>query len=342
MHDGAGIERRAMTSKSRLALAIGAGDFTPPTTGEIAVWRPDVGYDVSVLPHDRVQIVQGFKPDFEIWSGRGYQTSPTLKKSVAASVICVPRAKSLAQEMIHLAAQNAGPILVDGQKTVGVDSLLRACRKRADVSTVISKAHGKLFIIRDHDGFLDWAGAQVAGPNGFTTAPGVFSADHIDAGSRLLVEALPETLGGRVADLGAGWGFLSSHILQRSDVSELHMVEAEYAAVECARQNISDCRAHFHWEDATMFNPGVQLDCVVMNPPFHTDRTADPNIGRAFITSAARLLGPSGTLWMVANRHLPYEAVLTERFSEVSEIGGNGGFKLLKACGPRRGARVRG
>jgi 16S rRNA (guanine1207-N2)-methyltransferase len=78
------------------------------------------------------------------------------------------------------------------------------------------------------------------------------------------------------------------------------------------------------------------MDAVVMNPPFHTGRAADPDIGRGFIASAAKLLTPRGQLWMVANRHLPYEATLSERFAKVSEVAGDGRFKVLQAERPAR------
>ncbi len=177
------------------------------------------------------------------------------------------------------------------------------------------------------------------GPEGFVTTAGVFSADRIDRGSALLAAGLPDRLGRRVADLGAGWGYLSAEILKRPDVGELHLVEAEHAALECARRNIGDARARFHWADATRFTAPHPLDAVVMNPPFHTGRAANPGLGRAFVAAAARLLAPRGRLWMVANRHLPYEAALTLHFDEITGIGGDGGFKLLKAARPRRHAR---
>ena len=76
-----------------------------------------------------------------------------------------------------------------------------------------------------------------------------------------------------------------------------------------------------------------------MNPPFHTDRRADPELGRAFIRAAARMLTRSGQLWMVANRHLPYEALLGELFAKVDETGGNTRFKILHATRPTRRGR---
>ena len=40
----------------------------------------------------------------------------------------------------------------------------------------------------------------------FTTDAGVFSRGELDTGTRLLLEALPETMGGEILDLGCGWG----------------------------------------------------------------------------------------------------------------------------------------
>ena len=49
---------------------------------------------------------------------------------------------------------------------------------------------------------------------------------------------------------------------------------------------------------------------MIMNPPFHQGRAAEPDLGAAFIAAAARILKPHGRLMMVANRQLPYEAAL--------------------------------
>ncbi len=44
----------------------------------------------------------------------------------------------------------------------------------------------------------------------FETIPGLFSHDRVDAGSELLASRLPTDFDGNAADLGAGWGYLSS------------------------------------------------------------------------------------------------------------------------------------
>jgi 16S rRNA (guanine1207-N2)-methyltransferase len=142
-------------------------------------------------------------------------------------------------------------------------------------------------------------------------------------------------MSGSVVDLGAGWGYLSAHMLTR-DVKAVHLVEAHDVALQCARHNVTDQRAEFHWADATRWAPPHKVDAVVTNPPFHTGRAADPSLGRAFIVAAARMLAPHGALWMVANRHLPYEDTLTTHFAKVVDLGGDARFKLVRAERPKR------
>ncbi len=323
---------------ARLQLALDAG-LDLPDAGRIAVFQPPVDADLDGLPVDRCHIIHDFKPSYDAWAGRGYDVAHAITDRYGAAIVSLPRSKVEARALIAQAcAVSDGFVVVDGQKTDGVDSILREMRKRVTVQGPISKAHGKLFWISAPaaECFADWVAAPSQTDGGFWTAPGVFSADGVDLASALLVDALPEKLSGEVADLGAGWGFLSAHILAKPKVQTLHLVEAGHMALECARHNVVDDRAKFHWEDVTTWQPPHRMDAVVMNPPFHTGRAAEPQIGQAFVATAARILSGQGDLWMVANRHLPYEAELKKRFAFVEEIGGDARFKLFHAARPTR------
>ncbi|MEL6451683.1 MAG: methyltransferase [Pseudomonadota bacterium] len=321
----------------RLPLALEAVPL--PGDGPIAVINPARGADLSALPQHRVRIVSPLATVCSDFAALGYATAPELdgQARFAAVVLCLTRAKVEAQAMIAAAmARTDGPVIVDGLKTDGADSMLKAMRGRMDVGGPISKAHGKVFWTTGGAADLsDWAQGPALHPGGFWTAPGVFSADGVDPGSALLAAVLPEAMVGRVADLGAGWGYLSAHVLAR-DVAAVHLVEAHDMALQCARHNVTDPRAQFHWADATTWTPPDPVDAVVMNPPFHTSRAPDPALGRAFIANAARILRPHGALWMVANRHLPYEDTLAAHFTKVVDLDGDARFKLVRAERPKR------
>lgn len=168
----------------------------------------------------------------------------------------------------------------------------------------------------------------------FLTRPGVFAWDRVDAASRLLAAHLPADLSGRAADLGAGWGYLSMSLLARCPgIAALDVFEADARALDLARANLAGARVPvgFHWHDVAAGVDGA-FDVIACNPPFHgLERGERLDLGRAFIASAARALAPRGQLWMVANRHLPYEQALADAFARADTVAQQGGFKVVRA-----------
>lgn len=164
----------------------------------------------------------------------------------------------------------------------------------------------------------------------FWTQPGVFSWDRIDPGSALLAESLP-ALSGKGADLGCGYGYLTAVALQSAKVEALHLIDIDRRAVDCARRNIDDPRAAFHWADALAAPDLSFLDFIVSNPPFHAAGMEDKALGQRLIRRAAAILRKGGTFYAVANRHLPYEKVLAETFARVTLLSESGGYKVFEA-----------
>ncbi|WP_420861187.1 class I SAM-dependent methyltransferase [Algirhabdus cladophorae] len=324
---------------SRLSLAAQSGLFALPVAGRVCVYAPNAETDLSLFDKEQTDLIVSFYPDATQFAAAGWTVVQKPEGPYAAAVVILPRSKTYAKALLADAnTQTTGQIVVDGGKTDGIDSLLKACKSLCDVSPAFSKAHGKTFVVAPGADLGQWAEPEppTGKIDGFVTRPGVFSAEKIDAGSAALVAELPKLLGAHVIDLGAGWGFLSASILTHPEVQELHLVEADARALDCARRNIDDPRAQFHWADARQYQPKALADCVITNPPFHTGRKGDPDLGKAFIAAAAKLLKPSGHLLIVANRHLPYETTLQELFKTGQELDGTRGFKVLHARNPRR------
>lgn len=163
------------------------------------------------------------------------------------------------------------------------------------------------------------------------TQPGIFSWDRIDAGTALLLSKLP-AFKGPGADFGCGIGLLAGKVLESAAVTSLALVDIDRRAIEAARVNVTDPRAAFHWADLRGTEPALaDLEFVVMNPPFHDAGAEDRALGQVFIRRAAGALKKGGTCWLVANRHLPYEAVLAEHFKGVDLKGEAGGYKVYEA-----------
>jgi 16S rRNA (guanine1207-N2)-methyltransferase len=139
-------------------------------------------------------------------------------------------------------------------------------------------------------------------------------------------------LSGHGVDLGCGLGLITRAVLENADVSAVEAVELDARALAAARRNIADPRAHFHWLDVRAGLSFSGFDFVVMNPPFHSGGADDVALGRAFVQQARKVLRPGGELWMVANRHLPYEAELALLFSKVDEMTKSARFKVVRAA----------
>ena len=164
---------------------------------------------------------------------------------------------------------------------------------------------------------------------GLFTQPGIFSWDRPDPGTALLLEHLP-VFSGKGADLGSGLGVLALAVLKSPKVTGLTLIDLDYRAVRAAQRNVPDGRAEILWADVRIAEL-KDLDFVVMNPPFHDGGAEDRSLGQTFIRKAAEALRKGGTCWLVANRHLPYEAVLAPLFAKVTLQAETGAFKVYEA-----------
>ncbi len=304
-----------------------------PAESLLVIRPPDAA---GLAGFEAVTLEQGFYPAAHALEQAGFSVTPRASGRFGMVLVNLTRAK--AENLCNIAracTMSAGLVLVNGAKTEGIESLLKAVRTITPVE-VLSKAHGKVFWFQATPMPEEWraAGEISANKDGFFTAPGMFSPDKIDTGSAFLAPRL-QGLEGRVADLGAGWGWLAAQALGPA-VSELVLFEAEHRALEAAKLNLTDPRCRFQWADVLALPKQAPFDVVISNPPFHQSRAATPALGVGFIQAAAGLLAPKGRFLMVANRQLPYERALDGAFRKVEMLAQENGFKLFQAHLPKR------
>lgn len=331
-----------------------------PFSGRVLPWpqapvlflRARDGAALRQFPLEQLVCEQSYKPYAEELAQGGLEViaEATPESSARYPLILVlpPRQREEARALIARAVQLLAPggvIVASITNNEGARSGEGDLKQLTGLGGSLTKHHCRVFWSKPNDGSHDaallaqWskldAPRQILGGR-FTSRPGVFAWDRIDPASALLVEHLPAELAGKGADLGAGYGYLSAEILARCPkVSALHLYEAEARALALARQNLvqheNQVALEYRWHDVTAGLP-EQYDFIVSNPPFHTQSRADrPDVGRRFIAVAAESLKPGGKLWLVANRHLPYEQVLNESFGQVRVAGERDGFKLIEA-----------
>ncbi|MGI5844902.1 MAG: class I SAM-dependent methyltransferase [Candidatus Xenobium sp.] len=243
-----------------------------------------------------------------------------------------------------LALRPDGLFLCAMPNNLGASRYEKNLRQLAPLVVQFSKYHSRVFGVRlgpevDRQLLLEQAARgelRRSEKTGFFTCPGIFGWDKIDEGSALLARNLPEDLSGSGADLGAGYGYLAHQILlSNKQVDRLDLFEVEELALQAARKNLQDLESSaavgYHWHDVTTGIPPGQYDWVVMNPPFHQGHKRSLELGQRFVRLAAKGLRRDGVLYMVGNRHLPYEAILGKFLGKVRTLAATSRFKVLAA-----------
>ena len=315
----------------------------PPKGARVLFLGAEPGFRLPDGFDAALHLVQGFRPDFNALARAGFDVSPRAEsEAYGAALILAGRHRGQNELRIAEAMERVAPgglIVVAGGKEDGIASLRKRIGELVALDGHLPKYHGIAFWFRNPKNAEIAAGLRTANPamlvdDRFRTAPGMFSFDRIDQGSKLLAASLPADLRGGVADFCAGWGYLAAEIAGRfPGLSALDLYEADFAALEAAKGNVGAAAAKpgFFWCDLAAEPVERRYDAIVMNPPFHRGRAAEPEVGAAMIRAAARALKPGGRLLMVANRQLPYEPVLAAVLSRQVELVRDGGFKVIEA-----------
>src|SRR5690606_23373668 len=70
------------------------------------------------------------------------------------------------------------------------------------------------------------------------TAPGVFSPDHLDTGTAVLLDTVPEPPAtGQLLDIGSGWGPIALDLARRSPAATVWAVDVNERALDLVRAN---------------------------------------------------------------------------------------------------------
>lgn len=331
------------------------GKLAWPADGGALFLRARTGAAVHENAGPGLVCEQEFRPAADALTRAGLTTVEldTLDPSRRFALVLVlpPRQRQEARTLLAQAVARCAPggrVLAsmrndEGART-GEDDLALIAGKVSSLSRRKCRAFWTALLQGPADPALADSWAQLDAPRKildgrFSSRPGVFAWDRIDPASALLAAHLPANLAGHAADLGAGYGYLSTELLARCPkITAIDLYEAQSRALSMARENLRDAPVpcEFSWHDVTTGLPR-RYDVIVSNPPFHAQSREDrPDIGRRFIDVAAQSLNPSGSFWMVANRHLPYEQMLGQCFAEICTIAQENGFKVIEARGPRQ------
>ncbi|MEN3584059.1 methyltransferase [Streptomyces sp. ZYX-F-203] len=164
---------------------------------------------------------------------------------------------------------------------------------------------------------------------------GVFCADRLDVGTRLLLRHLPPTRAGRVVDLGCGNGVVGTAVALADPGAEVLFTDESFQAIASAEEtykaNGVPGHAEFRIGDGLSGVPDASVDLVLNNPPFHSHQATTDATARRMFADARRALRPGGELWVVGNRHLGYHVRLRRLFGDSRVVASDPRFVVLRA-----------
>lgn len=133
----------------------------------------------------------------------------------------------------------------------------------------------------------------------FHSDNGVFSKNKLDYGTKLLLENLPlVNIGGKVLDLGCGYGPIGIFLLKNTN-SEVHMVDINNRALNLAKRNCikNKVDAKIYQSDGYS-NIKDKFDFIITNPPIR----AGNKVLYKILLSAKDYLNTNGQLWLVVRK----------------------------------------
>ena len=168
----------------------------------------------------------------------------------------------------------------------------------------------------------------------FTTSTGVFSSEHLDHATRVLLEESPmPTSPVTVLDLGCGWGPVATVLALENPEATVWAVDVNERALDLTRANAERHGVTVHASLPEDVPAGLVLDEIWSNPPI---RIGKPALHELLLTWLPRL-GPAGVARMVVGKNLGADSLqrwLGEQGWPTRRAASSKGFRVLETGRP--------
>ncbi|PWD50044.1 16S rRNA methyltransferase [Serinibacter arcticus] len=165
-----------------------------------------------------------------------------------------------------------------------------------------------------------------------TTAPGVFSGDHLDHATRLLLEKVPPPPAtGDLLDLGCGWGPIALTLAHAAPQARVWAVDVNERALDLTRRNAeADGATNVTAVEPDEVPDDVTFAAIWSNPPI---RIGKPAVHAMLVRWLPRL-APDGVAHLVVSKNLGADSlarwITAELGLPVERVTSAGGFRILR------------
>ncbi len=285
-----------------------------------------------------------FLPDIDLPQDQ-YQTYQDV-------LLQLPKGRQLTRRWLvqaYNALATGGNLYIAGPNNGGIQSAIKDAHALFGSSQVLAYKKGnrvaKFIRKSSHAPEPDWAFAPGIAPHTWVefmitlsnrvipihSLPGIFSYDHLDEGTEMLLSVVRIKPGTKVLDVGCGYGIIGL-FAALDGAGSVHLTDNNLLAVAAARETLA--LNHITNSDVfagDLFDPIVPntYDLILTNPPFHTAHAVDYHIAHTMISQSFQVLNPGGQINLVANRFIRYDHLVKEIFGNVTALAESGKFHVL-------------
>jgi len=161
--------------------------------------------------------------------------------------------------------------------------------------------------------------------------PGVFSYDHLDAGTQMILSTFSVKPGSKVLDVGCGYGLIGL-VASTQGAGWVDFIDNDLLAISSCKETLAlNGIMNTNVLAGDLLGPvrSNKYDLILSNPPFHAGHAVDYQIAEAMIRQSYQALHSDGQITIVANRFIPYDRLINDIFGNVSCLIESGRFHVL-------------
>ena len=163
------------------------------------------------------------------------------------------------------------------------------------------------------------------------TDRGVFSRNDLDAGTRVLLDAIPRPpTAGNLLDLGCGWGPIAATMATHSPNAIVWAVDINKRALDLTRSNAQENKLpNIRACTPEEVPADLRFDAIWSNPPVRIGKSQLHEL----LTLWLSRLSPVGEAWLVINRNLGADSLavwLEKTGYRVDRLTSKQGFRVLR------------
>jgi 16S rRNA (guanine1207-N2)-methyltransferase len=278
----------------------------------------------------------------------------TAREKYDTVFIQIPKGRKLIRRWLlqaYQALKDGGSIYISGSNQAGIQSSIKdamelfgngyimAYKKRNRISHLVKQLNGPPL--------PEWAHSPGIAPGTWIdfsvsiydrrfqihSLPGVFSLDHLDAGTEMLLSIININPGIKVLDVGCGYGMIGLFAATHG-ANWVDLIDNDLFAIAACKETLAINRIYnTNIFAGDLLDPigSIKYDLILSNPPFHAGQTVDFQIAEAIIRQSYQALNPGGQLCIVANRFIPYDHLINEIFGNITCLIESGRFHVLSA-----------